>query len=400
LHPINLIRTRLAVAIPTGAGIFTGPRLNMHWTPLSTEVLKLRHNTIKLVMEGSFGEMGMYSLLHQMFGHGIAARICLADDVPHPATMAEFSSRPQLPDPFSLCMNDFDGSPDAQNVFENVPYAIPSFISPHRPKPGIRANKNRMRISESDSSSSISVDERLPRMATIDAARLAGKSVKPIPFPELSPLRNGLAIKRQVASTSPARTTLKRLKKGRASQPQPEMSSSSDELESNQLPTFRLNANRVRPHNNKKLLNGNKTVTAEPSIMTKHVAIGQKERTDSEPHIHNTLSTGCQLPIPATSAALLPANLVIPTRRRHYLQVEQPFSRPSLLFDRTYTEHSELSAAPPELYMQKTGLSQRLTKRAWYRAYGMQQSRYITPSISLTSEITVTGSISAAEDVQ
>jgi hypothetical protein len=163
-------------------------------------------------------------------------------------------------------------------TFENVPYAIPSFISPHRPKPGIRANKNRMRISESDSSSSISVDERLPRMATIDAARLAGKSVKPIPFPELSPLRNGLAIKRQVASTSPARTTLKRLKKGRAERPQPEMSSSSDELESNrQLPTFRLNANRVRPHNNKKLLNGNKTVTAEPSIMTKRVAIGQKE---------------------------------------------------------------------------------------------------------------------------
>lgn len=335
-------------------------------------------------MEGSFGPMGMYSLLHQMFGHGIAARICLADDVPHPTTMAEFSSRPQLPDPFSVCMKDFDGSPDANNVFDNVPYTIPSFISPHHPKPAIRANKYRMRISESESSSSISVDERLPRMATIDAARLAGKSVKPMPFPELSPLRDGLPTKRQVASTSPeARTTLRRLKKARASQPQPEMSSSSDELEFNQQPStfWQVKANRAHSHNDKKSLNGNKTVTCEPSIMMESVTF-QKERTDSEPHIHNTLLTGSQLPILANSATLSSANLVIPIGSRHYLQVERPFSRPPLLFGRTYSEHHKLSPGPPELYLQETGLSQQLTKRAWYRAYGMQQSRNTTPSTS------------------
>jgi len=319
-----------------------------------------------------------------MFGHGIAARICLADDVPHPTTMAEFSSRPQLPDTFGVCMNDFDGSPDTNNIFDNVPYTIPSFISPHRPKPAIRANKYRMRISESESSSSISVDERLPRMATIDAARLAGKSVKPMPFPELSPLRNGLPTKRQVASTSPeARTTLQRLKKGRASQPQPEMSSSSDELEFNQQPsTFWLKANRAHSHNNKKSLNGNKTITSEPSIMMESLTF-QKERTDSEPHIHNTLLTGSRLPILANSATLSPANLVIPTGSRPCLQVERPFSRPPSLFGRTYSEHYKLSAGPPELYLQETGLSQQLTKRAWYRAYGMQQSRNPTPSTSL-----------------
>jgi hypothetical protein len=350
---------------------------------------------MKLVIEGSFGKMGMYSLLHQMFGNAVAARICLADDVPYPTTMAEFSSCPQLPDPFSICMNDFDGSPDAKNVFDNVPYSIPLFISPRRPKPAICANKYRMRILESESLSSISVDERLPRMATIDAARLAGKSVKPMPFPELSPLRNGFPTKRQIASTSPeARTTLKHLKKGRASRPQPEvLSFSSDELEFDQQPsTFRLKGNRVRSHNNKKSLNANKTVTGETSIMMKPVAFQTKQiRTKSEPRIHNTPSTSDPLPALATSTTSSPANLVIPNKNRKFLQVEQPYSQPQLLFDRTYTERNKLSAGPPELYLQETGLSQQLTRRAWHRAYEMQKSGHITSSTPLAPEITITG---------
>src|SRR5258705_13092722 len=85
-----------------------------------------------------------------------------------------------------------------------------------------------------------------------------------MPCPELSPLRDGLLTKRQVASTSPeARTTLRRLKKARAFQPQPEMSSTSDELEFNQQPStfWQVKANRAHSHNTKKSLNGNKTVT-------------------------------------------------------------------------------------------------------------------------------------------
>lgn len=62
----------------------------------------------KNVIDGHHGDMGMYSLLQQMFGHDVAARICSAEDVPFPKTAAQFESCPKLLDPFSFPRNDFN----------------------------------------------------------------------------------------------------------------------------------------------------------------------------------------------------------------------------------------------------------------------------------------------------
>ena len=150
------------------------------------------------------------------------------------------------------------------------------------------------------------------------------------------------------------------------------MSSSSDESEFNRQPLPLLHkASQFHSHNDKKSFNVNKTGTGEPSIMTESAAFPkkrtdsqphihktlssgnplpilaptathvnktgtgepsimtgsafQKKRIESEPHIHPTLLSGNPLPILATSATLSQANLTNPTRGRHYLQVKPPF---------------------------------------------------------------------------
>jgi len=389
LHPINLIRTRLAVALPNGPGLFTGPRLNKHWSPLSTEELTERHGNFKLVMEGAFGEMGMYSLLHQMFGHAVAARICHEDDVPYPKTQAEFRKCPELPDPFRVTMDDFEGLPAASHLQDNIPYTIPSFISPHRPKVKIRVNKKRMQIIESSSSSELSIDERMPPSFTIEAAQILGKSVKPslAPFPlqtHLSPKVPSLP------NPLKAKTSLVRLQKGPTqredmppvndqthrpsksqSEPSAKFITSRKETSSRRGPSG--GASETKSLNS--LLPTPESQTASGSSLTlRHHPIGR-----NRPNIVE----GQSMSDPRTVHSYSLSSDQLDTICMSIFHEE--LDRPTTLWSNMPTCHGLLdlfdddprllSPEPPTSYFLDSGLPDELSKCIWAHAYGMQESR-------------------------
>jgi hypothetical protein len=388
---------RLAVALPKGPGLFTGPRLNTHWCPLATKILEKRHAQIKLVMEGSFGAMGLYSLLHQMFGHTIAAKICQVDDAPYPRTLAEFQECPRLYDPFSVTLNDFEGLPDVAHVIEDISFNIPAFISPCRPKPTVRVNKKKMQVVSEDSASETSVDDREPRSVTTVAVQMAGKSVKPKPFPEPPLLSSRGSLKRVAAPHSPPNDdrTLKRLRKGLASGALSTSNRPADE-EAIEPSTAEVYIPTKRPSAlssptlagfdyvvsaDKTALHGGYT-SSVPRPMAKKTTVLQESITPgAKPRAHNTTIRQTS-PVMPVSQPTVPGQAVFQRtsstetsfpslKNRFYMNLrEEP--QPSLTLRGA---RKDLSSSPPESYLQQSVLGAALTRRIWDHAYGMQESR-------------------------
>jgi hypothetical protein len=341
-------------------------------------------------MEGAFGEMGMYSLLHQMFGHAVAARICHEDDVPYPKTQAEFRKCPELPDPFRVTMDDFEGLPAASHLLDNIPYTIPSFISPRRPKVKIRSNK-RMQIIESSSSSDLSIDERMPPSFTIEAAQILGKSVKPrlAPFPLQTHLPPKVP---SLPNPLRAKTSLVRLQKGPTqredmppandqthrpsksqSEPSDKFITSRKEISSRRGPSG--GASEIKLLNS--LLPTPESQTASGSSLTlRHHPIGRNRPNIVEGQSMGDPRTVQSHSFPEISTDQLDSICMsifheqlgppvfkywpdVPTGFWHWID---DYQRP-------------LSPEPPTSYFLNSGLPDELSKCIWAHAYGMQESR-------------------------
>jgi hypothetical protein len=90
---------------------------------------------IKHVVDGDYGDMGLYALLQQMFGHKVAAKICVVDGIPYATDEQKFHLCPKIPDPFKFILNDFNDAHNPAGIIDGIPDDISTFISPICPKP-------------------------------------------------------------------------------------------------------------------------------------------------------------------------------------------------------------------------------------------------------------------------
>jgi hypothetical protein len=342
-------------------------------------------------MEDSFGAMGLYSLLHQMFGHTIAAKICQVDDIPYPRTLEEFQECPSLYDPFNVTLNDFEGLPDVAHAIEDTSFNIPTFISPRRPKPTVRVNKKKMQVVSEDSASEMSVDDREPRSVTAAAAQMAGKSVKPMPFPEPPPLSSMGLSKRVAAPHSPPDDdrTLKRLRRGLASGSLSASDGPADEeaieLSTAEVP-FALSSPTLAGFNyimsaDKTALQGGYTSSASRAMAQKTTVPQESISSGAKPRTHNTTIKQTSLGMPVSQPTVTGPAVF---QRTSSTETSFPSSEPKFymilreehrLSSMLPEAQKDLSSSPPKSYLQQSVLGEALTRRIWEHAYGMQESR-------------------------
>jgi hypothetical protein len=158
----------------------------------------------KNVIDGHHGKMGMYSLLQQMFGHDVAAKICAAEDVPFPTTRAQFNTRINLLDPFSCRLNDFDASTSiAPDIGEDLPPNIPSFVRDAARPRYVLKRKRAVVISDDDEDDPIAPYKIFPELSPLN--NTAAPVLKRVPSPhspEMSSKRTRLQKGRSVSSQS------------------------------------------------------------------------------------------------------------------------------------------------------------------------------------------------------
>lgn len=428
MHPINLIRTRLAVANSSGPGLFTGPRLDIHWSPLSTTELIKRHDIIKLVLSGHYGDMGMYSLLQQMFGHQVAANICVADGITYAKDAHGFQNRPKIPDPFHVGLNDFHNHPKESSIITEMPENVPTFISPLRPKAGIKVVRNV--VVETDSSDELSIDERVPREVAMETAILAGKNMKGVSFPSISPLSTSKRPLKPAHSPDSTPQTLKRLRKGAliaipakstihtqvskrhtsdlepsAFQDSKASSSLNDDYtpwtaEMTPIPNRTGNQNAVEKLRVRRALSksGSQTVTHKRSAsqfptedQTRSIPANLEPTTNlpngsfhfqpqsslktaqnsTDAPFHDSISASQHLARPSTAVmSLVPARTRQATVRTGQCSNHVPSKLPVMGLNSSL--RSPQSPFPPSWYLDQSPFSESITEQLWQRAYEMQ----------------------------